>query len=390
MKTRVALITEIIAPYRIPVFNALARDPGIDLQVIFLSETDPSLREWPIYKDEIDFSYQVLPHWRAGVGARRLLINWGMKHALDRFSPEAIVCGGYNYIASWQAKRWSSLNKVPLLAWIESTSQDKRSGLGAVEAMKANFLSECAGVIVAGRSSMEYAKSFNVASDRIVVAPDAVDNDFFMRAAEAARSSAESVRERLNLPKRYFLYCGRLVREKGVFDLLEAYAALPPSIRCEVGLVFAGDGQARAKLESIARQQTLGEIRFTGFQRREQLAELYALADALMFPTHSDPWGLVVNEAMACGLPVIATNVAGCVADLVEDGWNGRVVDKRNPRQLASAMAEIASHPDITLLGGRSAERIGRNSPERCAAGFVEAIQACSPKREEMSAGATA
>ena len=279
---------------------------------------------------------------------------------------------------------------MPLLAWIESTSQDKRSGLGAVEAMKANFLSECAGVIVAGRSSMEYAKSFNVASDRIVVAPDAVDNDFFARAAEAARSSAESVRERMNLPKRYFLYCGRLVREKGVFDLLEAYAALPPSIRGEVGLVFAGDGQARAKLESIARQQTLGEIRFTGFQRREQLAEVYALADALVFPTHSDPWGLVVNEAMACGLPVIATNVAGCVADLVEDGWNGRVVDKRNPRQLASAMAEIASYPELKLLGSRSAERIGRNSPEHCAAGFVEAIQACSRKQEEMSAGATA
>ncbi len=73
-----------------------------------------------------------------------------------------------------------------------------------------------------------------------------------------------------------------------------------------------------------------GAVCFPGFAQREDLAGLYALAEALVLPTHSDPWGLVVNEAMACGLPIIVSSVAGCAADLVEDGWNGYVVPPRD------------------------------------------------------------
>ena len=93
------------------------------------------------------------------------------------------------------------------------------------------------------------------------------------------------------------------MRAKGIFDLVEAYAQLDGEIRASVGLVFVGDGADRAELMERASLIAPGTIRFPGFVQREGLPEFYALADALIFPTHSDTWGLVVNEAMSCGLP---------------------------------------------------------------------------------------
>ena len=112
--------------------------------------------------------------------------------------------------------------------------------------------------------------------------------------------------------------------------------------------------------------------------QKDALAPYYALADALVFPTHSDTWGFVVNEAMACRLPVIASSVAGCVADLVEDGWNGRVVPPENPRAWAEVMAEVAlSQERLKQMGVHGEHRIREYSPEACANGIAKAVRAC-------------
>jgi glycosyltransferase involved in cell wall biosynthesis len=166
-----------------------------------------------------------------------------------------------------------------------------------------------------------------------------------------------------------------LVSEKGTFDLLAAYDALAPQVRKEVGLVFVGDGAARAALQRRAKAINPGSIHFAGFVQREQLPAYYALADALVFPTHTDPWGLVVNEAMACGLPVISTFAAGCVADLVENRWNGRLVSAGDVGQLTTAMDELARDAGLrSLMGQRSRERIRQYSPAAWAAGVANAV----------------
>jgi glycosyltransferase involved in cell wall biosynthesis len=115
-------------------------------------------------------------------------------------------------------------------------------------------------------------------------------------------------------------------------------------------------------------------VQFAGFVQREQLAVYYALAETFVFPSHSDPWGLVVNEAMACGLPVISSEAAGCTADLVQDGWNGRVIRRSDVAQLTAAMEELAQDSVLRVtMGNHSKERIVRYSPEACAAGIAEA-----------------
>jgi len=380
--TRVVIITEIIAPYRIPVFNALAQEDGIELHVIFLAETDPTQRHWPIYRSEIRFSYEVLPSWRRRLRRWSVLLNRGVYSALQRSSPDLVICGGYNYVASWSALRWARRHRTPFFLWVESTARDLRSYHGLKESLKTRFLRNCDGFLVPGKSSLQYLTGYGVPHEAIFTAPNAVDNPFFMREAAAVRENADRYRRSLGMPPRFFLFAGRIVAEKGIFDLLQAYSALPARRRAEVGLVYVGRGPVRGKLARRAFGINPGSVHIADFAQREELAAFYALADALVFPTHTDPWGLVVNEAMACGIPVICSSAAGSSADLVEDGWNGYVIRSGDVRGLTSRMDELTGDASLReRMGRHSSERVSRFSAACWAAGVLQAIHSTAPHR---------
>ena len=245
-------------------------------------------------------------------------------------------------------------------------------------------MSRCNAFVVAGKSASEYVKSLGASNGRIYVAPDAVDTDFFAERKEAVGNKVAMHRRALGLPPRFFLSVGRLVPEKGVFDLLEAYRTLSPDLRSTVGLVYVGNGVAKTELERRAADISPGSVQFAGFAQREELARYYALAETFVFPTHSDPWGLVVNEAMACSLPIVCSSAAGCAEDLVSDGWNGRVVSPREVAQLATAMEELACDAGMrSSMGRHSRQRIEQYSPQICAAGIAEAALGCGASRHD-------
>jgi glycosyltransferase involved in cell wall biosynthesis len=374
MSRKTVILTEIIAPYRIPVFNVLARRSGLDLHVIFLAETDKGLRQWRVYKSEIGFSHQILPSWRWRGGRSSFLINRGLWSALNNANPQVIICGGYNYVASWEALLWARRHRVPFVLWSESNSQDARAGRAWVESLKAYFLRHCDGFVVPGKASFEYLKTLGCVEASILTAPNAVDNTLFAAQAKGTLRHATGFRDQLKLPSRFILFVGRLVPEKGIFDLLEAYAKLEGDLRSEVGLVFAGDGVSREELAQQAKRISPGVVCFPGFAEREDLAGLYALAECLVLPTHSDPWGLVVNEAMACGLPIIVSSVAGCSADLVDGGWNGYIVPPRDSEKLSAAIKCVVRRPELRQwMSAHSLERIRSYSPEACAEGLAAA-----------------
>lgn len=377
MMPRLVIITEIISPYRIPLFNALHKGGAVNLHVIFLAETDPSLRQWHVRKDDIAFSHQVLPAWRRRLGSWNLLLNRNLCAALTDASPDVVLCGGYNYLAAWQALHWARTKRVPFLLWSESNVQDARGGHAAVELLKAAFIQRCDGFLVPGHSASDYLRGYKIPEHRIFTAVNAVDNVAFARAAARARENAQLERAKLGLPRRYFLFAGRLVREKGVFDLLDAYAKLNEHVRAEVGLVMLGDGPAREQLHSRATSVSPGDVVFTGFVEQQDLGKYYGAAEMLILPTHSDTWGLVVNEAMASGLPIILSRVAGCAADLVTENWNGFLVPPSDVPSLSAAMERLATQQSLrTKMGANSLQRISLYSPEQWSAGVMEAVHA--------------
>jgi glycosyltransferase involved in cell wall biosynthesis len=384
MRRRLVILTEIISPYRIPLFNALALHSDVDLHVIFLAKTDPTLRQWQVYEEEIRFSYQILPSWRKRFGKYNILLNRGVVEALSACSPDLILCGGYNYIASWQALRWAAAHKIPFVLWSESNARDLRRGHAVVEFLKSQFLGRCSGFVVPGHAAQEYlCADKKIQDDVVFTAPNAVDNDLFAKAAAAARENADRQRRELGLPGCYFLFAGRLVREKGVFELLAAYARLEESIRRRVGLVFVGDGESRRQLEEQSASVSPGLVRFAGFAQREQLASYYALAETLVLPTYADTWGLVVNEAMACGLPVILSEAAGCAAELVRENWNGFLVPPRDVSSLTSAMRNFADQSGIgATMGANSAQHIAHYSPDDWVRGIVGMLEVKAGRRD--------
>lgn len=376
MKRRLVIMTEIISPYRIPLFNALAEHPDVDLHVIFLAETDPKLRQWEVYMHEIRFSFQVLGSWRKRIGKYNALWNFGVQKALNQSRPDVILCGGYSYISSWQALFWARKHGVAFLLWSESNLQDLRGSYAPIEFLKKQFLRRCTGFVVPGSSAHEYLIALGVKHEKIFAAPNAVDNELFARAAGIARRDAAALRSKLSLPRRYFIFVGRLVRDKGIFELLSAYANLERRLRADIGLVIVGDGECRHELEKASLSISPGAVKFTGFAQREQLGAYYAFSEALILPTYTDTWGMVVNEAMACGLPVIVSRAAGCSADLVRENWNGLLVDPRDAAGLEQAMSRLALQPELSkTMGAHSAEHICEYSPERWSNSVAQVIQ---------------
>ena len=262
-KRRVLIVSEIISPYRIPVFNALAQHESVDLHVAFLSETDAGLRQWPVYKDEIRFSYEVLPSCRLRAGKHALLLNWGLRSRFTNFAPEVVICGGYNYLASWEAQSWARRHHAEFILWSESNAHDERSKVAALESLKKYFISRCDRFVVPGKSSFEYLQSLGSPPQRITIAPNAVDNCWFAARSEVVRARAVEFRGQRRLPERFILFVGRLIPPKGIFDLLAAYGRLGDARRAEVGLVFAGDGASRRELERKAQLVFPGESVFS-------------------------------------------------------------------------------------------------------------------------------
>jgi glycosyltransferase involved in cell wall biosynthesis len=169
---------------------------------------------------------------------------------------------------------------------------------------------------------------------------------------------------------------GRLWTGKGLSDLLDAFGRLQRETGGEVSLLLIGDGVDEQLLRSRVEAERIRNVVFAGFQHDDVLPRLYAASDAFVFPTLGDPFGMVVLEAMACGLPVIATTAAGEIADRVVDGVNGFVVSPADPHALHDRLALLARDRELRQRMGRaSIEKVAGQSPAAWAGAFEQAVE---------------
>ena len=233
-----------------------------------------------------------------------------------------------------------------------------------------------------GKEHRRYLVKLGFRRERIGRFYDTVDNDFFARETAAIRRNGSPGGH--GLPSRYFLYVGRLAVEKNLARLVQAFAAYRQR-GGEWSLVLAGDGPLRGELETLTAELGLSRsVCFTGMRRTNELPAYYAFASCFILPSTREPWGLVVNEAMASGLPVLVSSQCACAADLVEQGVNGSVFNPFDESGLAGRMIEIdgMSEEQRGEMGQRSRERIGRYSPENWAAEVASVASSAIPKME--------
>lgn len=306
---------------------------------------------------------------------------------MEKIQPDVVVIGGWAFVESLTMLQWARKRGIPVIVMSESTLRDRSRNFW-VEEVKRLIIKSCNSALVGGSMSCQYMVSLGMPSNRTFVGYDAVDNAYFSQNANVARSRAREWREKLDLPSNFFLACCRFVPQKNLARLLQAYAAYHRLVGERAwNLVLVGDGPERKNLERAVKKMGLQKnVRFAGFQQYEMLPYYYGLAQVFVHVSTIEPWGLVLNEALASELPVIASNCCGATADLIVDGVNGLVVDPQNTHQITLALKKASSGElDLRAMGRAGSHRVSGWAPAKFAEGLRQAVDAAQRMRVRPS-----
>ena len=316
-----------------------------------------------------------------------------MRGLLSRERPDVIFVNGYSFFYNWVALKWGLRHQVPVVVCSESNEHDEpRQSLK--EGVKRFFVNCCAAGLAGGTLQVAYLEKLGLPRERLFTGYDVVDNSFFARKAGQARArdrESENFRKSLRLPGRYFFACARFGKKKNIPGLIKAFSKYrekasedSESSLCE--LVIAGDGEERSLIEQVLGENGVAHhVHLIGSKGYEELPSYYGLAEAFIHASTTEQWGLVANEAMASGLPVLVSNRCGCVPDLLQEGVNGWSFDPGDQEQLTSLMLKISSDSRLRKeMGTRSDEIIANWGPARFAQGVASAGMAAiaAPKRK--------
>jgi glycosyltransferase involved in cell wall biosynthesis len=373
---KISCLEPSLAPYSIPRFKALQslrRDDTIE--VMALGATERIRGEWQVQKADLGFDYaeafpgETLENIEPRALAERVT-RW-----LDDSDPQAVVIAGYYYPAMRAAARWAQRHGRVSILMGDSQWVDQRR-IALREWAKGWWVRRhYDAAFVAGERTAAYLMRMGFPRERLWTGYDVVENQAFVDRAAAARSQGDSLRRRLGLPERYFLFVGRFAPEKNLPRLLEAYARYRTAAGPRAwGLVLVGSGPQEPMLQ--ARAQDLCDVVFAGFQQGDVVSAYYGLASGLVLPSVSETWGLVVNEAMAAGLPVLVSHRCGCVPELVRPGVNGYVCDPFDIEHMARLMGVMSSQTaDVSNMGEASRQIVALYTPETWAQSLADCIE---------------
>lgn len=364
-KWHLAVLTSHPIQYQAPLFRALAEHPRIDLTVFFCSDQGACeyyddgfgrVVKWDIpLTDGYDHRFLVNISPLSSLSSPLGQINPSILRRLHRGNHHALLIHSYAKVSSLLGYLAARLRGIPVLLRTESTLLRERPWW--VRVLKRAFLwvllKQTSACLYIGTRNREFFVHHGVRSGRLFPAPYAVENERLSAAAEEGR---HRVRGELGIgPDRVvILYCGKLAAWKRPLDLVRALASayLPRAT-----LLIVGDGELRPQVEAEARALGL-DVRLAGFVNQAQLSAFYAASDCLVLPSEYEPWGLVVNEAMAAGLPVIVSDKVGCAADLVRSGENGVVYRCGDLAALAEALGVVVTDADRRRCWGRRSREI--------------------------------
>ncbi len=369
---RVVLLSEMLQPYRIPVFNSIVEEQGVELSVLTLSIREKN-RQWEVPLDSCRFSYQVLPGKDIYIRSLDwgLHLSWGVRAALRRLSPDVIVGTGYASPAFLAAQKYARIHHLGYVLWSGSSLSTSRIGKGPLRWMKRRFLSRCDAFLSYGTDASHALVKLGADPSRIITGCNTVDVDFFARIAREARESSTFRQWRSRFPPRLVLFIGQMLERKGVMDLIQAYQ----QARChDLGLVLLGDGPEMENYRRLT--EGIQGIFWEGFVQTREMGPYLAASDVLVMPSYLEPWGLVVNEAMAAGIPVIATTCSGATTDLVRDGRTGYAFRAGDVERLTELLRSVAQEPEKwRKMGEEAALQMKSCAPEDYARAFLRAVR---------------
>lgn len=302
---------------------------------------------------------------------------------LEELRPDVVFAGAIAFVAGATAVRWCRQRRRPVIIMDNARFEDvPRSRL--TNYIKRRVYRNVDAVLIPAPSHARSFVAWGIPENRIFYGVNVVDNEWFARQAAAARADRAAVRPRLRLPEHFFLGVGRQIQKKNWPGLVSAYTAYRRRRPEDAwDLVLVGDGPQRPRLEQLVKAEGAAGVHFLPFLGQEDVAACYALAKALVLPSLGETWGNVVNEAMACGLPVLVSNRCGCAEELVRDGRNGWSFSPDKPGELSQLLHRMTDLADAALdrMGQQSRAIISQWPLRRFAEEACAAIRACKDSR---------
>jgi len=299
--------------------------------------------------------------------------------ALEQANPDVVAVNGWNDFGSLAAANCCVRRGIPMVVMSESARQDEPRTWWK-EMIKRRVVGLYSAALVGGQRHVEYLVELGMLRDRIFTGYDVVDNAYFARRAVEIRNSRFEIRRKYGLPENYFVASARFIEKKNLPTLIRAYAAYRQKSEASGNppwdVVLLGDGPLREALNSQLSTLNLhAHVHLPGFKHYDELPVYYALAKAFVHASTTEQWGLVVNEAVASGLPVIVSERCGCVPELVRG--NGFTFDPTDERELPSRLLQIASLSDDERRSlGDASYRIAENfAPDHFGEGLEQAAK---------------
>ena len=384
--------------YFAPLYRRLAQEPDIDLTVYFCSSqgaeeyVDAGFGERIKWDRSLLDGYQhkFLKNIRRGdqVGGFWSLINPGIVSELRKHKYDALIVNGHNHATYLLGMVAAKTLGTAVMMRCETHLGLQRSAFRTVvrrPLMSLLYNRICDLCLPIGTLNKEFYLSHGVDQNRMFSVPYTVDNEFFTL---AARQYAKPVLHKelgISQDKPVILFASKLIGRKRPMDLLLAFHRLR-EWRVNAALIFVGSGEREMELKGYVAEHQLSDVYFPGFKNQSELPKYYSVADVFVFPSENEPWGLVLNEVMCAGLPIIASREIGAVPDLVHEGENGFTYTAGDIDQLSSCLKRLLEAPEKReLMADKSRNIIGQWNYERCVRGIVQALASFNQKQPIQS-----
>jgi glycosyltransferase involved in cell wall biosynthesis len=360
------------AHYKAAVFTDLHRQAqlrGYQIEFVHFAESERVRKLGPADYSQHKYPYKLLFNG-AFEDVPVLKRIWVAACDAFEFDGELAVLPGYYDAAFWILALIFRLRGIKTIVCVDSTEVDQPRA-GWKEAIKRIFFKVADGAFCYGSRSKAYAISLGLNTSQVFERCQATNN----AEIEAQYDKYRRRHERTSFP-RNVIYVGRLSVEKNIETLIKAFAELGGLQQfADWGVLVVGDGPARQDLEKLSEQLMPGRVQFLGSVPWDEVPKFFACADLFVLPSLSEPWGLVVNEAMVCGLPVVVSKNCGAACDLIDEGRNGFSFDPTSVEELTGALRKLMQSEDLRReFGRRGRQIVAAYTPEAAASQMLHGI----------------
>jgi len=381
---RLAIVASHVIQYQDPFFRLLAADPELDLTVFYCSRAGAEVYRDADMQTSLKWDIELLQGYRHvflhnfGRGdSYTRLVNPGVIPVIARGDFDAVIFFlGWGTITSLLGIAACRMTDTPFFLYGDSSFPPAEDSWRAkVRAMFIRGVFALAsGFMVSGKLNAEYYRHYGGDPRRFFLLPWAIDNERFVNASRFAPGEREAMRAHFGIApdEVAFVFSAKLVARKDPMTLLRAVARM--NHRDRAAVVFLGHGELREALESLAREHRLN-VKFAGFVNQADLPKHYAMCDVFVLPSTYEPRGAVINEAMACGLPVVVTDRCGSLGDIVQENDNAFVYPAGDADALVPVLDALMDDDLRAKMGQRSREIIATWDYARGVEGVKEALR---------------